>query len=102
LAGMAARPEAVRLELADADAHLLEVDLAIEAALVADGVDLGDDVAQLGMSLEELDDLPHLVVEASAFRGIARGVVEARLFAEARRENDAEVRDAPKTLGEPE
>src|SRR3989440_9241419 len=64
LAVMAARPEAVRLQFADADAHLMEVNLAIEAALVADGVDLGDDVAQLGMALQELDDLPHLVVEA--------------------------------------
>src|SRR5207244_1526933 len=98
LAVMAARPEAVRLELADADAHLLEVNLAIEASLVADGVDLGDDVAQLGMAFEELDDLTHLVVEAGALRRIASGVVETRLFAEARREDDAEVRDLTEPL----
>src|SRR2546423_8713962 len=54
------------------------------------------------MAFEELDDLPHLVVEAGALRRIAPGVVEARLFAEARREDDAERRDAPKALGEAE
>src|SRR5207249_5443891 len=75
-------------------------DLAIEAALVADGVDLGDDVAQLGMALEKLDDLPHLVVEAGTLRRIARGIVEARLFAEARREDDAERRNLTEPLPE--
>src|ERR1051326_4688989 len=98
LAVMAARAEAVRLQLADADAHFLEVDLAIEAALVADGVDLGDDVAQLGMALEEVDDLPDLIVEAGALRRIARRGVEARLLAEARREDDAKVLDAAESL----
>src|SRR3989440_11570557 len=93
LAVVAARAEAVRLQLADADAHLLEVDLAVEAALVADSVDLGDDVAQLGMALQEIDDLPHLVIEGGPLRRVAHRVVEARLLAEARREDDAEVRD---------
>src|SRR4029079_4854973 len=89
LAVMAARAEAVRLQLADADAHLLEVHFAIEPALVADGVDLGDDVAELGMALQEVDDLPDLMVEAGALGWIARRVVEARLLAEARGEDDA-------------
>src|ERR1700692_4993644 len=44
------------------------------------------------MMLEQLDYLPHLIVEARAFVGIARGIVEARLLAKARREDEAERR----------
>src|SRR5436189_1561793 len=89
---MAARAEAVRLQLADADAHLLKMRLAIEAALVANGVDLGDDVAQFRMTREQFDELAHLIVEALAFRFVTRRVVEARLLAETRREDELELR----------
>src|SRR5687767_321873 len=89
---MAARAEAVRLQLAHADAHLLKMRLAEEAALVADRVDFGDHVAQLRILLQQFDDLPHLIVEARALRRIARRVVEPRLLAEARREHEAERR----------
>src|SRR4051794_5039324 len=92
LAVMAAGAEAVRLQLAHADAHLLEVRLAIEAALVADGVDFGDDFTQLRITLEQLDDLSDLIVEARTLGQIARRVVEAGLFAEARRQDEAERR----------
>src|SRR5258708_13218160 len=95
LAMVAARAEAVRLQLAHADAHLLEVRLAIEAALVADGVDFVDHVAQLGMLLQQLDDLPNLIVEAGAFRRVTRWIIEARLLAEARRKDEVERRLLP-------
>src|SRR5438105_10643222 len=90
---MAARAKAVRLQFAEADAHLLKMRLAIEAALVADGIDLGHDVAQFRMFLQQLDDLPDLIVETGPLRRIARGVVEARLFAKTRREDEAKRRD---------
>src|SRR5438046_1603297 len=89
---MAAGAEAVGLQLAHSDAHLLKVNLAIEAALVADGIDLGDHVAQLGMTLQNLHDLTNLIVEAGALRGIARRVVKPRFFPEARREHELERR----------
>src|SRR3954470_19832914 len=57
LAVMAAGAETVRLQLAHADAHLLEMRLAIEAALVAHSVDFVDDAAQFGMASENVDDL---------------------------------------------
>src|SRR5216684_2538762 len=87
---MATRAETVRLQLPEADAHLLKMRLAVEAALVADGVDLSDNIAQFGMMFEQLDDLPDLIVEAGPLRRIARRIVETRFLAEARREDEME------------
>src|ERR1700756_3070231 len=53
------------------------------------------------MLLEELDDLPDLVVEAGALRWIARGVVETGLLAEARREDEMERGNLALKLPEP-
>src|SRR5258706_4132382 len=89
---MAARAEPVRLQLAEADAHLLKVRLSVESALIADRIDLGDDLAQFGMVFEQLDDLPHLIVEAGPLRRIARRIVETGLLAKARREDEMERR----------